>query len=190
MPNSISVSGSVLHMMKLWANLKSAILSWSAIIPSAVRGDPSAVFYFVMVAYIGVLKLLSIAGYVEYLMRDIAAPESIIALYHLPVCAVIVGQSMIGVTVTWSLKGSPHCSWESLLGDISTSLKFLILLLSHRSNHLSCSSQFAGLLLYNILLPVNCYIGSIPINVIAKTMNNIMTSYGYFIRSLGHCNNP
>ena len=37
--------------------------------------------------------------------------------------------------------------------------------------------------LYNVLLPVNHYIGSIPINVIAKTMNNIGTSCGYFIRS-------
>ena len=48
----------------IWWNfgtiLKSAILSWSAIIPNAVIGDPSAVFNFVMVACIGVLKLLSI----------------------------------------------------------------------------------------------------------------------------------
>ena len=57
-----------------------AILSWSAIIPNAVIGDPSAAFNFVMNACIGVLKLLSIVWYVEYLIRDMAAPESIIAL--------------------------------------------------------------------------------------------------------------
>ena len=62
-------------MMKLGANSKSAILSWSAIIPNAVIGDPSAVFNFFMVACIGVLKLLSMVWYVEYLMRDTAAPK-------------------------------------------------------------------------------------------------------------------
>ena len=77
MPNNIYVSGSLSHMMKLWANLKYAILSWSAFIPNAVIGDPTAVFNFVMVTCIGVLKLLSIVWYVEYLMRDMAAPESI-----------------------------------------------------------------------------------------------------------------
>ena len=66
--------------MKLLANLKSAILSWSAVIPNAVIGDPSAVFNFVVVACIGVLKLLSIVWYVEYLMRDMAAPKSMRAL--------------------------------------------------------------------------------------------------------------
>ena len=49
-PGSISMSGTLWHMMKLWANLKSAILSLSAIIPNTVIGDPSAVFNFVMVA--------------------------------------------------------------------------------------------------------------------------------------------
>ena len=70
------MSGSLLHMM----NLKSAIINWSALIPNAVIGDQSAVFNFVMVACIGVLKLLSIVWYVEYLMRDMHAPESIRAL--------------------------------------------------------------------------------------------------------------
>ena len=65
-------------MIKLWANLKSAIQS--AFIPNAVLGDLSAVFNFVMVACIWILKLLSIVWYVEYLMRDMAAPESIGAL--------------------------------------------------------------------------------------------------------------
>ena len=40
--------------------------------------------------------------------------------------------------------------------------------------------------LYNILLPINHYISCIPINVIVK----ILTSCGYFIRSLSHCISP
>ena len=46
------------------------------------------------------------------------------------------------------------------------------------------------LLLYNILLPIYCYIGSIAINAMTKTMNNIGIPHGYFIRSLGHCISP
>ena len=44
-------------------------------------------------------------------MRDIAAPESIRALWHFPACIAIVGQSMMSATVTWLHVGSPHCSW-------------------------------------------------------------------------------
>ena len=40
----------------------------------------SAVFNLVVVGCIGVLKLLSINWYVEYLMRDMTVSESIIAL--------------------------------------------------------------------------------------------------------------
>ena len=63
--------------MKLGANLKSAILTWSAVTPNVVIGDPSAVFNLVVIACIGVSKLLSIVWYVEYLMRDMAASKSI-----------------------------------------------------------------------------------------------------------------
>ena len=76
-PNIISVSDSLLQMMKLWVNLKSAILRWSAVIPNVVNGNLPAVFNLVVVGCIGVLKLSSINWYVECLMRDIAAPESI-----------------------------------------------------------------------------------------------------------------
>ena len=62
------------------SKLEICYLSWSAVIPNAVIGDPSAVFNFAIVSYIGVLKLLSIVWYVEYLMRNMAAPESIRAL--------------------------------------------------------------------------------------------------------------
>ena len=74
------MSDSLLHIMKLWVNLKFAMLSWSDVIPNAVIGDPSAVFNLVIVACIGVLKLLCIVWYVEYLMRHMAAPTSIRAL--------------------------------------------------------------------------------------------------------------
>ena len=56
-------------------NMKSVILRWSAVI-----SDPSAVFNVVVVGWIEVLKLSSMSWYVEYLMSDIAAPESMRAL--------------------------------------------------------------------------------------------------------------
>ena len=80
MPNSSSVLGSLSHMMKLCENLKSATLSWSVIIPNAVIGDPSAVFSCIKVVCMAVFKMLSMVWYIEYLTRDMAAPESIRAL--------------------------------------------------------------------------------------------------------------
>ena len=56
MPNSISVSGSLSHMMKLCKNLKSAIQSWSVVISNAVIGDPSAVLRSIDVDCIAVLN--------------------------------------------------------------------------------------------------------------------------------------
>ena len=47
-------------MLKLQVNLKSAILRCSAVIPNAIIGDPSAVFNFVVVGCMGVLKLSSV----------------------------------------------------------------------------------------------------------------------------------
>ena len=67
-------------MMKLWENLKSAVLSLSVVIPNAVIHGPSAVFNSTNVASIAVFKLLSVFCYVEYLTREITAPESIKAL--------------------------------------------------------------------------------------------------------------
>ena len=55
----ISVSGSLLQIMKLWVNLKLAILECSAVIPRAVIGEPLAVFNFAVVGCIEVAKLLS-----------------------------------------------------------------------------------------------------------------------------------
>ena len=79
-------------------------------------------------------------------MSDMAAPESIRALQHLPACIIIVGQSVMSATVTWLLEGNPPCSWELLLGKGSISLKDLIAPVSHWSHHLSCSNQCAVLL--------------------------------------------
>ena len=101
MPNSSSISGSLSHMMKLLENLKSAILSWSVVIPSAVIGDPSAVFRCTNVVSIAVFKLLSMFWYVQYLTRGMAAPESMRALYCFPACTVIVGQSMMSAIVIY-----------------------------------------------------------------------------------------
>ena len=56
MPNSISVLGSLSHMMKLCKNLKSAIQSWSVVIPNSVIGDPSAVLRCINVDCIAVLN--------------------------------------------------------------------------------------------------------------------------------------
>ena len=60
-PKIISVSGNLLQTMKLWVNLKSAILRGSAVTPNAVIGEPSAMFNLVFVGCIGVLKLLSMS---------------------------------------------------------------------------------------------------------------------------------
>ena len=120
--------------------LELAILRWSAVIPNAIFGNPSAVFNIVVVGWIGVLKLSSMSWYVEYLMSDIAAPESIMALQHFPAWTMIVGQSIMRVTVTGSCLVSPPCSWESLLGEASFSLNDLSPLLSHWNGHQNCNS--------------------------------------------------
>ena len=57
---------------------------------------------------------------VEYLRSEIAAPESIRALYHFSAWALIVGQSMMHVTVIVSSVCVPH-SWGALLRDGSAS---------------------------------------------------------------------
>ena len=48
--------------------------------PRAVIGEPLAVFNLAVVGWMGVLKLLSMCWYVEYLISEMAAPESIKAL--------------------------------------------------------------------------------------------------------------
>ena len=48
-PKIISVSGNLLQIMKLCANLKSAILKCNAVIPKVVIDEPSAVFNFAVV---------------------------------------------------------------------------------------------------------------------------------------------
>ena len=47
----------------------------------------------------------------------------------------------MSATVTCLFEGSPPCSWESLLGEGSVSLKDQIPPQSHWSDHWSCNSQ-------------------------------------------------
>ena len=54
------MSGNLSQIMKLWVNLKSAILKCSAIIPTAVIGELSALFNLTVVGCIGVLEQSSI----------------------------------------------------------------------------------------------------------------------------------
>ena len=103
----ISVSGNLLQITKLWVNLNSAILKCSAIIPKAVIGNPSPMFNLAVVGCIGVFKMSSMCWYVEYWRSDIAAPESIRALYCFLAWTVIVGQSMIHATVIVSSAFGP-----------------------------------------------------------------------------------
>ena len=70
------------------------------VIPKAAIGDPSAVSRCIDVACIVVSKLLSMIWYIEYLTREMTAPESIRALYHFPACTVMVGQSVMSAIVT------------------------------------------------------------------------------------------
>ena len=80
MPKIISVSSNLPQTMKLFVNLNLAILRWSALIPNAVIGDPPVVFNVAVVVWIGVLKLSSMRWYLEYLISNTAAPESMRAL--------------------------------------------------------------------------------------------------------------
>ena len=67
-----------------------------------------------------------------------AAPESINALYHFPVCTVMVEQSIIHATVMVSSTGGPPHSWGAILREGFFSL-------NHHQNHWmchpNCSSQ-------------------------------------------------
>ena len=83
MPKMISVFGNLSQIMKLCLNLNLAILRWSAVIPNAVIGDPSAVFNIVVVAWIGVLKLSSMSWYVGYLISQYCCSLSQWEPYHM-----------------------------------------------------------------------------------------------------------
>ena len=145
-PKIISVSGNLSPFMKLCVNLNSAILRWSAVISNAIIGDPSVVFNVVVVGWIGVLTLSSMSWYVEYLMSDIAAPDSMRALSCFLAWTVIVGQSIMSATVTGSCVVNPPCSWESLLGEGSFSLSDLSPLLSWKSGHQNYNNPCVDLL--------------------------------------------
>ena len=125
---------------------KSAILSWSIITPSTVKGDPYAIFKCTYVVCIADFKLLSMFWYVEYLAREMTAPESMRALQHFPEWTVIVGQSMMSAIIICLFEDGPLHSWESLLGEDYTSLKTLILLQSQWNYPLNCNNLMDVLL--------------------------------------------
>ena len=74
--------------------------------------------------------------YVEYLSNDIAARESINALYLLPAWTVMVGQSVMCATVITSVLGGPPHLWGALLREGSLSLNPH---LTHWKVHQSCN---------------------------------------------------
>ena len=51
-----------------------------AVIPRVVISEPLAVFNFAVVGWIGVLKVLLMCWYIQYLTIEMAAPELIKAL--------------------------------------------------------------------------------------------------------------
>ena len=58
----------------------------------------------------------------------------------------MVGQSVMGAIVTCFFEEGSLSSWGSLLGEGSTGLRTLILLLSQRICYLNCSNLMEGLL--------------------------------------------
>ena len=78
--------------------------------------------------------------------------------------------------------------------SIGTQLSFKVYVLNQEDTRslqeMVLFTEKPNLMLYNIHLLINCYIGSIAINAMTKTMKNIWISHGYFIRSLGHCSSP
>ena len=79
MPKIISVSGSLLQIIKLWVNLNSAMLKCKAIIPRAVIGEPSAVQFCCSGLYGGLVTVLNVL--IDIVLEyNMAAPESINAL--------------------------------------------------------------------------------------------------------------
>ena len=69
------------------------------------------------------------------------APKSISALWHFPAWTVMVGQSVMCVTVIVTLLGGPPHSWGALLGEGSPSLNPHLI---HWMVCLSCNNWMAG----------------------------------------------
>ena len=73
-------------------------------------------------------------------MSDRAAPESMRALQYFPVCSEIFRPSVMSATVICLFEGSHPCSWKSLLGEGSISLKDHIPFPGHWGDHQSCNT--------------------------------------------------
>ena len=93
MSNKISFSSSLLHITKVWENLKFAMQKCKVALPSEDIDDPSAVSRCTAARSILVLWQSSIMLYTLVLANERAASESIRALNHFLVCTFTVGQS-------------------------------------------------------------------------------------------------
>ena len=93
MPNKISVSASLLHMIKVWENLKLAMQRCKVALPSEDIADPSTFLKCTAAGSILVLYWSSVMLYTLVQTSERADSESIRALNLLPACTVIVGQS-------------------------------------------------------------------------------------------------
>ena len=93
---------------------------------------------------------------------------------------------MMSATVTWSLEGSPPCSWESLLGEGSTSLKNVIPLVSHWSDHLCSSNQCVGHLsspshsYWDVALFLSCWSMNLFCVIHALKIGRMVVSVTYY----------
>ena len=93
MPNKISVSGSLSHIIKVYENLKLALQRCNIALPSEDMDDPSAVFRCTPAGSILVLEWSLIMLYILVWANERDAPEQIRALNLFPACSVTVGQS-------------------------------------------------------------------------------------------------
>ena len=139
-PNMISVSSSLSHIIKLWVNLKSPILRWSAVIPTAIIGDLSAMFNLVVVGCIGVLNKTVIYQLICGVSDEGYGCSWIYKSLMVLSCMYCYCWTIHSATVTWLCVCSPPCVWESLLGKGSVNLNGHIPLLSHWSVHQNCNS--------------------------------------------------
>ena len=92
-PSKISGSGSLLHMMKVWENLKLAMQRCNVALPSEDIADQSAFFTCTAAGSILVLYWSSILLWMLVHTSERAAPEWIRGLNRLLVCTVTVGKS-------------------------------------------------------------------------------------------------
>ena len=94
----------------------------------------------------------------------------------------MVGQSVMCATVTWSCVGSPPCSWESLLGEGSISLKDLSPLLGHWSCNNQCGDCQSSLSCpsLDVILFSSCWIENLICAIHASKTYKMVVNVTYF----------